>query len=791
MSLAVWLPLNGSLENQGFLAINGTNYNSTVSTSGKIGSCYSFNGSNCRIEYIHDKTIWNNKEISIALWYKYQEGNTTSVIVDIAADLCVSYTYSSSGLKFNYWRAYSNNGTRAGDSGSTTQYFDASQWHHVVATFDHNINKLYVDGILADTFDRSNKYTTNFTPLLAASYNKVTIGKSAGSNPYASGLINDVRIYDHALSPLEVKEISQGLVLHYKLDGNGMGNPNLLANSKLDGSWAYPSSSYSDKYSPITTSIPSASQYTLSFEAKSTVNGDKIRTHYYSPNTTTTCVSNQGVSKSASDGNMDFTLTTNWKKYWVIYSQNETTAVKHVICPRLVSGQGTGTISVRNVKLEEGAVATPWCPNEADELYKTMGLNDGIIYDSSGYNNNGTIVGTATTSSDTARYFSATAMNATGTTNHIECKNVLPSTIQTISCWIKNNGSTNYVAFVEPSSGLMFAPVGNMAVIKLTTANSTGYAISSPYYVNGEWNHIVVQKDGNTYKLWTNGIQRGSSGSNYYLHNGDKLYLFNRNYNANYASNCIISDFRAYCTLLSEADIKLLYSAGARADNLGGLHVQEFEEGARKGITTQRILHSSNFYESGYLELLHYDKNVYTEPDDTTWVRIFHHNDPTNNGLFASTDSFETSVYKNEHKWYDIEPLMANMPMYEFLVVQKTTSSATETKYRWIQNVNPLEATWADVKPGAITVNTSSGYTSNSMGGLYKNIRNNARLSIANTNSQNWFGALGSWTSYQNGVPGFPETTITTGYIDLYVRIYTPIKFIKDTGTNALNFIEV
>jgi hypothetical protein len=97
MSLRVWLPLTGNLENKGLLTLTSpNNVGAVINSSGKIGSCYSFNGSNQRIEFNHDKTIWNNKEISICMWYKYAEGNTTSVMVDIAADLCLSYTYASS-----------------------------------------------------------------------------------------------------------------------------------------------------------------------------------------------------------------------------------------------------------------------------------------------------------------------------------------------------------------------------------------------------------------------------------------------------------------------------------------------------------------------------------------------------------------------------------------------------------------------------------------------------------------------------------------------------------------------
>lgn len=151
---------------------------------------------------------------------------------------------------------------------------------------------------------------------------------------------------------------------------SGSPNPNLLKNSvRVETQYTYPTSSYKDWYTVQTSIIPTASQYTLSFYAKSTVNGDKIRSHYYNPNTTTTCVSSQGTSKTAGDGHMDFTLTTEWVKYWVTYTQTETTAKKWVIFPRLASGQGTGTVSVKEVKFEEGSVATDWIPCEEDNLY--------------------------------------------------------------------------------------------------------------------------------------------------------------------------------------------------------------------------------------------------------------------------------------------------------------------------------------------------------------------------------------------------------------------------------------
>ena len=70
MSLAVWLPLNGDLHNQGLNNINITNTNATLNDNGKIGKCYNFNGSN---NYIKGNTFLNNNStaFSFSCWVNF------------------------------------------------------------------------------------------------------------------------------------------------------------------------------------------------------------------------------------------------------------------------------------------------------------------------------------------------------------------------------------------------------------------------------------------------------------------------------------------------------------------------------------------------------------------------------------------------------------------------------------------------------------------------------------------------------------------------------------------------
>lgn len=166
-----------------------------------------------------------------------------------------------------------------------------------------------------------------------------------------------------------------------------------------------------------------------------------------------------------------------------------------------------------------------------------------------------------------------------------------------------------------------------------------------------------------------------------------------------------------------------------------------------------------------------YDKNFYIEPDGSTWIRLVHHNNPASN-LFSSTDSFTTSVYKSNNAWFNMALCNQLSGTWEILLAQKLTSTSELTKFRWKQSYNPMTATYEQVSSSNVTFVTS-GYTTplSIYGGMYKSTIGNTYLICNNNTSDNWHGAIGSWTAWREGIPGYNNTVITSGYVDVYLRI--------------------
>lgn len=152
-------------------------------------------------------------------------------------------------------------------------------------------------------------------------------------------------------------------------EGIVVGGRNLLVGThKSPITYTYPTSGYADKCSWKTTVLLNGNVYTLSFWAKSSVNGDKIRVHFYNPSNIISVVGSQGQRSTACDGLCDFVLTTTMTKYWVTYTiPKGGNSTRSVIIPRLGLGvTGTGTLTFQWEKLEEGNMATDWTPAPED-----------------------------------------------------------------------------------------------------------------------------------------------------------------------------------------------------------------------------------------------------------------------------------------------------------------------------------------------------------------------------------------------------------------------------------------
>jgi len=78
--------------------------------------------------------------------------------------------------------------------------------------FDGTNCSLYIDGAYYATAQTyRDPTTTNKTIRIAGGF--------GNTHTYdTNGVINDFRVYDHCLPEMEIKELSKGLVMHYKLD---------------------------------------------------------------------------------------------------------------------------------------------------------------------------------------------------------------------------------------------------------------------------------------------------------------------------------------------------------------------------------------------------------------------------------------------------------------------------------------------------------------------------------------------------------------------------------------------
>lgn len=179
----------------------------------------------------------------------------------------------------------------------------------------------------------------------------------------------------------------------------------------------------------------------------------------------------------------------------------------------------------------------------------------------------------------------------------------------------------------------------------------------------------------------------------------------------------------------------------------------------------------------------------HVEPDNSIWYKIGIHNNPLKNGCFSSSDDFVNGVFYGPNKWIQAG-ILNQLSKWEFLWIQQVNEKHPILKWRWVQKVNPIGASFATTKAADVTYNTSNGYSrvDSSIGGLYTS-SGNAYFVINNGVEGNWFGALGCWA--YGWVPGHPaddytDAYVNYGFMELFVRVDTHPTLLKRMGDSSI-----
>ena len=619
--LRVWLPLTKDLRNQGLDDVTITDNGATFNSAGKLGGCYK-TSSTATIDLGYNGNQINTGSISFGGWFKFNQAevwsaisgkNYTSTASSATGNLIGNNSYG--GVSLQWWsnniytdgslsyiavQSYlrtTTNGARS--TGTTAIPFDT--WTHIFLTYnkDNNLLQYWVNGEL-----KASSTQVVFTDAVSRNLllNWGAIAGGNGPSAQIPFLVNDIRIYDHCLSPMEVKELSKGLVLHYPLNRQGWGQENILLNTGFDS--RYTQSTGWDTTKNGTQLASSWGGYNGGVTNPSTVyhahlkqvNGEWVYEYIRTANESWLGISQGGLQSKLTAGK---TYTFSWEEYRVegnnyptgglyYYKTGATSANFHLGQFGGSSGNilgkwrkfsytftaptdgdysknmswyiyghsgGNGKMYMRHPKLEEGSIATPWCPNSSDALATAMGLNSLIEYDCSGFCNNSIYNSKPTVSSDTSKYNVSTYFGEYNTpkTDLID-NSLLPAlTNCTITWWEKNDTTRTLLLTGQSTSHYIAASDNNTYYHGTVGGTKTLYrdGVAGTYKCEaGVWHHYALV--GADISTWT-ALHLNGYGSYWYLKG-------------------LVSDLRIYATALSADDVKSLYQNSAYIDSSGNVY---------------------------------------------------------------------------------------------------------------------------------------------------------------------------------------------------------------------------
>jgi len=646
MALKVWLPLNGNLNNQGLSNLSFTNENVSnlvVDNNGKIGKCYSRPTKQTAGRIISDKTINLDNNFTMCCWANVSDG------IASANGLVSNHDHSSNtgvGINVKYisstdFRISCSTGTGTGRTYEsyygTTNIKDT--WHHLALTYDKTAKQLllYVDGVVEYTLNNYlNASKEDYIMLFewSTNYNQ--------TNYRPAAKLNDVRIYDEALSPKQIKEISKGLIAHYKLDNQFRSNRNITLgyygpttnsgwgghrgnanytneedNSKLPfskiikfvvtydtslgtggGTSVYPTTSYY---------VSGNTQYTYSIYIKSEddlsyMNGNFLYRYEYDTNGTKLIEGGVCARERKEE------IGNGWYRIWGTFTTQENTV--RLTLPFYTYCGKNNVYYLGGEQLELGDTMTPYI----DATY-VLSLTE---EDCSGNGYNGKVNGTLKYNPDSARYSGSTTFDGTTFTDYIWRPqfDFLTGPL-TYNCWVYQTSATPTTQFIMSQGrdyGTYGFNLGAVSGVPRMWVGGTSQAIinGTTSLVDNKWHMLTGTWDGVTAKLYVDGAVVGSAAMADigYAQSSGAFVIGKMSYNYTSSTTYFpfagsISDAKVYATALSADEILTMYKNSGIIDNKGNVYTYEFIENDNNIFESENIQkYTTNRSSNGYGQIV-------------------------------------------------------------------------------------------------------------------------------------------------------------------------------------------
>ncbi len=170
----------------------GTLQGDTTFADGQIGQAFLFDGAGDYVQIPHDPSLDGFTQATLGAWINLDViGGRQAILSKVPAG---NYFLLVDGDRLSF----ENNQIASGAFKGSTP-LDSSTWYHVAATWDGSETKLYVNGVLDGTHPVDWVGKANTAPL--------NIGQRGQGDDFFDGLIDEVEIYNRALSASEIQAI--------------------------------------------------------------------------------------------------------------------------------------------------------------------------------------------------------------------------------------------------------------------------------------------------------------------------------------------------------------------------------------------------------------------------------------------------------------------------------------------------------------------------------------------------------------------------------------------------------